>query len=285
MTEDNDNIFDSNFPPPLRGECPSDVSRPAAPGETYNQLFPWHLMPPTGTVVVIGPHAHVGDAHVPIPSPPADDLLADVASDDNYRMERRDVSYLNYILASWQRACIAAAAGSAGAWAFPTFDDVSNAPTTSTIVYNLYDHAGVQWRSSYFIKTWTRRGVYQKKIIVHLANDGYLYMNPALMGATDDVQNDRHQNTTPAGWMVFKTKTEQNPGGKREEIYEALKDFRSFAEAWFGTDDIAQSVLYNVPFRRIDICFKSKGAGPSVGLEFSFERDWQYPGDDPSWWD
>ena len=93
MTKDNDNILGSNFPPPLRGECPSDVPRPAALGENYNRLFPWHLMPPTGTVVVIGPHAHVSDADVPIPPPPVDDLLADVASDDNYRMERRDVSF------------------------------------------------------------------------------------------------------------------------------------------------------------------------------------------------
>jgi hypothetical protein len=103
------------FHPPLKEELPSAESlSPQSRGAVlYRGSFPWTHYPqdrggsfgwtnyPQGTaIVVIG-----GDGHFP---PPVPGTLP-AAEDDTYRMERRDLSYLSYILSSWQRAAIALA--------------------------------------------------------------------------------------------------------------------------------------------------------------------------------
>jgi hypothetical protein len=127
--------------------------------------------------------------------------------------------------------------------------------------YISYEHAGVKWRSSYRVQIEDTTTTF----IVHLANDGFLYFNPSYL-EVENVTNDRHKHMTPSGWKVFKA------GAASDGVKEKLADFEAFAVAWFGTDAIRQSILYNPSCWRIDICFQSKENG--VGLEFSFEADW-----------
>jgi len=262
-----------SFPSPFRGELPSDENPPRAGAETFQQLLPWHLGPTAAVGVVLVPHDYRG------PPPPVDNLT-NPETDDNYQMERRTIDYLCHILSSFQRSYLEKRVKHPNL-SFPTIEEVKVAKSSTAKSYIYYYHAGTRWRSSYFIKV--NQG--EMKLIVHLANDGYLYMTPALLGEFKEVANNRHRQNAPNGWLIFENKTKKHPDGKREEFYGALNDFRLFAKAWFGTDNIKQTVLYNIVYRRIDICFQSKDVRPTIGLEFSFERDWDYPEDDPSWWD
>ena len=249
----------ANFPPPLKEALASDTTARGNPAVVvYRTQFPWELYPPGSSVVVV-----VGGENQNVPPPPPNDLPA--GEDNNYRVERRDLSYLNYILASWQRGVVQVGASNPER-AFPTYSQVAamNAPTH---IFIPYEHAGVKWRSSYRVKI---EGA-TSKLIVHLANDGFLYFNPADV-EIDTVGNDRHKKTCPSGWKVFKQ------GAVADGVKTKLADFKAFAVAWFGTDAIRQSVLYNPTGWRIDICFQHKDT--NVGLEFSFEPDWPVPAED-----
>jgi len=154
----------------------------------------------------------------------------------------------------------------------PTHVEVQKLNESTDKKYIKYEHAGVEWRSFYFVKI----DHFETKLIVHLANDGFLYFNPADIEA-DKVSNDRHKKTCPTtGWMVFKT------GDAADRVKEQLSDFRAFAVAWFGSNSIRQSVLYNPQSWRIDNCFQSKET--NVSLELSFKPDWPVPVED-YWWD
>ena len=254
----------NKFPPPLKEALPSDSSPGNPAAVVYRNLSPWEMYPP-GTAVVI-----LGATQNPPPPPPPPPASLPAAEDDNYRLERRDLSYLSFILSSWQRGAIALAAARP-ARAFPTHAQVQELEASTTKNYIKYEHAGVKWRSSHFVKIDDT----ETNLIVHLANDGFLYFNPADL-EVDKVSNDRHKNTCPTGWMVFKT------GDAADRVKEQLADFKAFAVAWFGSNSIRQSVLYNPQSWRIDICFQSKETG--VGLEFSFEPDWPVPVEN-YWWD
>jgi len=275
----NNQAADNNgsFPPPLKEELASDKDPPRAGAETFQDLFPRHLEPGPLSITTVG--VGLVQHHYRGPPPPIDKLM-NSEEDNKYQMERRDIGYLSYILSAWQRRVLEVSNDNPS-YSFPTIHDVMTRDDSSAKTYIYYRHAGTRWRSSYFIKY----SGDEIKLIVHLANDGYLYMPPTLLGEFAAVTNERHMQSTPTGWLVFKNKSEKHPGGKRQEFYAALNDFRVFANAWFGTVDIRQSLLYNVDHRRIDICFQSKDVTTTIGLEFSFERDWPYPGDDPSWWD
>jgi hypothetical protein len=84
-------------------------------------------------------------------------------------------------------------------------------------------------------------------------------------------RHNRHQHTTSIGWLIFKGGSDPVPEGKREGGY----DFRIFADAWFGNDDLKQCALCNSQERRIELCFQSKEDSP-VDIELSFARDWDY---------
>jgi hypothetical protein len=193
-----------------------------------------------------------------------------VAENDNYHMERRELSYLSFILSSWQRAVIVLAIEKPSR-SFPTYTQVlqMNDPANKNFIQ--YEHAGVKWSSSYRVKI---EGT-TTKLIVHLANDCFLYFNPSDL-EVDNVTNDRHKTTCPFGWKVFKQ------GVGADGVKAQLADFKAFAVAWFGSNAIRQSVLYNPSSWQIDICFQSKDTG--VGLEFSFQADWPVPAED-YWWD
>lgn len=238
-----------SFPPPLKGELPSDKDPPRAGAETdrqeyVNQFLSLFSLEPTAATATVGvvlvPDNYRG------PPPPVESLMY-----YNYQMERRHIGYLSYILSAWQRAVLEVSSRKPSR-SFPTIQDVMSQNESTAKTYYHYRYTGKRWRSSYH----TMVIDLENKLIVHLANDGYLYMPGRL----------------------------KHPGGKCEEFYAALNDFRVFANAWFGTDDIRQSVVYNADQCCIDIRFQSKSVTP-IGLEFSFERGWQYPEDDPSWWD
>jgi hypothetical protein len=134
----------SKFPPPLKEALPSDASQghPAAT-VIYRQLSPWELYPPGTAVVVVA-----ANQESPPPSPPPQSLPA--SEDNNYRLERRELSYLSFILSSWQRGAMALALQNPDR-SFPAYDAVfeMNEPTHNFIEY---EHAGVKWRSSYRVK-------------------------------------------------------------------------------------------------------------------------------------
>ena len=208
-----------------------------------------------------------------IPPPQSPPEETDV---DAYRIDRRDLSYTGYILSAWQRAIIRLQQDHAHpGWSFPTYNQVSALTQTTTKNYINYEHASVKWRSSYFVKVFNNVPV----LIIQLANDGLLYFDPDmfLQADSDGVVNNHHSNTTtPSGWNVFKQ------GELREGVKAKLSDFRVFAEAWFGTSEIRQSILYNSEFCQLDVCFQSKDKG--VGLEFSLVHDW-FLAEENSWWD
>jgi hypothetical protein len=243
------------FPLPLKEELPLDESpSPQSPGVVrHSGIVPWAHYPQGTTIIVIG-----GDRH--LSTPPVPETLP-TEEDNTYRMERRNLSYLSYILSSWQRAVIALANLSPEIPTFPALAQVWEMNSSANKKYIIYEHAGVEWRSSYHVKIENNK----QKLIIHLANDGFLYFNPFDL-EVENVTNDRHRRTTPSGWKVFKT------GTAADSVKEKLADFRAFAVDWFGTDAIRQSVLYNPSCWKIDICFQSKENG--VGLEFSFQADW-----------
>ena len=91
----------NKFPPPLKEALPSGASQGHPATVVYRQLFPWELYPP-GTAVLV-----LGAAQDPPPTPSPESLPS--AEDDNYRLERRELSYLSFILSSWQRGVLALA--------------------------------------------------------------------------------------------------------------------------------------------------------------------------------
>jgi hypothetical protein len=237
------------FPPPLKEPLSSYEAQSPALGETSP--------PPGTTFALLGLY----------PSPPPPVLPS--SEDDSCRIERRELSYLSYILASWQRRILTLPEDT-----FPTFEQVTDRQFVTDTYHVTYAHAGAEWRSSHRIKRLND----QRILIVHLANDGYLYFNPDDL-TVDEVANRRHP-TCNAGWKVFKT------GIPASMVKEKLRDFREFADAWFGTPKIRMSVLYNSESCRVDICFLTKDE--AVGLEFSFEADSPLPPPTPGvslWWD
>jgi hypothetical protein len=157
------------FPLPLKEELPLDESpSPQSPGVVrHSGIVPWAHYPQGTTIIVIG-----GDGH--LPTPPVPETLP-AEEDDTYRMERRDLSYLSYILSSWQRAVIALANLSPEIPTFPALAQVWEMNSSANKKYIIYEHAGVEWRSSYHVKIENNK----QKLIIHLANHGFLYFNPS----------------------------------------------------------------------------------------------------------
>jgi hypothetical protein len=257
-------VFIIPFPPPCKENLPSDALNQQANWPSngnavnlYRSLFPWGLCPGTGVVVLSKG------------TPPSFPTLP-FAEDDTYRIERRELSYLSsYILSSWQRGVLAwEAEDGKKKQVFPMYEQVMEMESLCNCKKFIdYNHPDMPWRSSFEVKC-DRPAT---KLIVHLANDGFLYLNPSEI-EVDQVQNRRYKNTCPEGWLVFKQ------GEVVDRVKTQLSDFRAFAVVWFGTDDIHQSVLYNPSNWRIDICFEHKTT--NIGLGFSFQPDWPVPAED-----
>jgi hypothetical protein len=203
--------------------------------------------------------------------PPIDSVMGQGDGGQDFIIRRRRLSYLGNIFRSWQRAVISQAT-----FSFPECLDVQNAvqKTTRNIIH--YEHDHLSWRSDYFISARADR----KTLVVHLANDGFLYISDKDMESVQlGKPSDRHP-TDPDGWAGLKT-------SRREAAWKELEDFTLFADKWFGSSvEYRKMVLYNSALRRIDICFQAKTlnvSGCSIGLEFSFERDWPVT-DESDWW-
>ena len=204
-----------------------------------------------------------------MPPPPIDTVMGQGAGGQDFVIQRRRLSYLCNIFRSWQRAVI-----SQTVLSFPALMDVQNATqkTTRNIIH--YEHHRLSWRSDYFISVRAD----QKTLVVHLANDGFLYIPDGEMESVQvEKPNDRHP-TERHGWAVLKS-------SRRESALKELEDFTLFADQWFGSLEYRKMVLYSAIRRRIDICFQSKDLvdGVKIGLEFCFERDWPVT-DESDWW-
>jgi hypothetical protein len=180
------------------------------------------------------------------------------------------LSYLCSILRSWQFGVLAQ-----DIRPFPTKDDVRKAFNTTGKVEINYDHHEFMWRSSYFAAA---RDV-QNTLVIHLANDGYLYIHDDSMLPVQLEKASESHTRDPLGWAVFKPQ-------RRESAMAELQPFTDFAEAWFEGDAFRSLVLYkNAGARRVDICFQSKNeVGIKIALEFSFERDWPVIDESDWWW-
>jgi hypothetical protein len=251
-------MLNDKFPRPLQSENDEFSSDEA--GETVTSFVFADIFP---RVVVVSSQ---GFRVLP---PPIDLLMQEGDGNQIYVIEHRRLAYLGKILRSWQRAVI-----EQQIFPFPLYEDVKKATETTTRNVIEYNHHGLQWRSSYFVSTRTK----QKTLIVHLANDGYIYIPDTAMVTTRlETPNDRHP-TEPVGWAVFKT-------ARRDAALQELNDFVAFADSWFGVVPYLKTGLYNADARRIDIRFQSKSTGSGgfkTALEFSFERDWPMT-DESSW--
>eukprot|EP00978_Attheya_sp_CCMP212_P022515 scaffold67214_cov53-Attheya_sp.AAC.4 len=206
------------------------------------------------------------------PPPPIDSIIGNDDSGQTFVRKRRHFSYLCSILRSWQLGILAQ-----DIRPFPTKDDVRKAFNTTGKVQINYDHHDVMCRSSYFVAARDA----QNTLVIHLANDGYLYIHDAAMVAVPvqlEKTNDRHtQDPLGLGWAVFKPQ-------QHESAMAELQPFTDFAKGWFKGDAFRSLVLYNAEARRVDICFQSKNeVGIKIALEFSFERDWSVT-DESNWW-
>jgi hypothetical protein len=146
------------------------------------------------------------------------------------------LSYLGNILRSWQRAVVAQTTLS-----FPRLADVVSTTRTNSPNVIHYEHHGSSWRSSEFISVRAD----QKTLVVHLANDGYLYIHDQEMETVQIGKPNDRQPTEPRGWAVLKT-------SRRESAFNQLQDFEIFAGSWFDSVPYRKIVLYNVAARRID---------------------------------
>jgi hypothetical protein len=203
--------------------------------------------------------------------PPPIDVLMQQGDGNNqlYVIEHRRLAYLGNILRSWQRAVL-----EQPIFPFPLYGDVTKATATTTRTVIEYNHHGLEWCSSYFVSTRTK----EKTLIVHLANDGYIYIPDTAMGMTRlEAPTDRYP-TEPLGWVVLKTE-------RRDAALQELNNFVAIADSWFEGIPYLKTVLYNADARRVDLCFQSKDTGSGgykTALEFSFERDWNIT-DESGW--
>jgi hypothetical protein len=126
-------VFIMPFPPPCKESLPSDALNRLANsnGNAVNlyPLFPWALYSGTGVVILSK-----------VTPPPFPTLPS--AEDDTFRIERRELSYLSYILSSWQRGVLAWEAEDVKKkQVFPTYDQVMETESLCK-KYLDYNHAG-----------------------------------------------------------------------------------------------------------------------------------------------
>jgi hypothetical protein len=128
------------------------------------------------------------------------------------------LAHLGKVLRSWQRAVL-----EQQIFPFPLYEDVTKSTATTTRNAIEFHHHELEWRSSYFVSTRTK----QKTLIVHLANDGYIYIPDTTMASTRlEALKDRHP-TEPLGWAVLKI-------DRRDTALQELNHFVAFANSWFG---------------------------------------------------
>ena len=188
---------------------------------------------------------------------------------DEPTKERHDIGYISANLTSWNNRI-------SGKGLIPTFEKVQNATATTVPQEVEYDHDGLVWRSDYNIHI--RRltdGTKVRKLVVHLPNDGYFYVDEELLPVLCSSQrNERYIKTCPNGWAYLD-----------KAIWSKLIPFETWARQWFGYTEgqiLQRQILYNDAKNRMDICLRCPST--NVEVEFSFEPGYPIPEVPESFW-
>jgi hypothetical protein len=89
-----------------------------------------------------------------------------------------------------------------------------------------YDKDGLTWRSDCLVRVIKQVKSDKRRLVIHLPNDGYLYVSEDLLPVMmKDQANDRHLKTCPKGWAILEP-----------EIWAKLTAIEDFARDWFGYD-------------------------------------------------
>lgn len=177
-------------------------------------------------------------------------------AEDDVR-ERHDIGYLCNIVDSWRTYV-----ESEEKVNLPTFADVSAAGANTVPEFADFDRDGLVWPADFRIMRRREHGAMWKRLVIHLANDGFFYCDESLLEiARSDVSQNRHATCTN-GWAVMDAKT----------VLPKLGPIVAFARQWFGYDaekTLRKLVLYHAEANRVDVCIRCDES--HVALEFSFE--------------
>lgn len=188
--------------------------------------------------------------------------------------ERFDISHLSVNLTSWEKRL-----PSLQRKLF-TFAEAKSMVYDSPHVEFEYELDGLTWSCEYFVKTWeSRAGNLMKKLVIHLPNDGFFYVNEEAMsdfvGKIKKVgqKNNRHKKTNCyEGWTVME-----------KTIWDKLKPFENFMVKWCGEeydqDRVEKTVLYHGAANRVDIIMRMD----LIAVEFSFEHNFPVALEDDFW--
>ena len=155
--------------------------------------------------------------------------------------------------------------------ALPTLPEVQEA-TNGTVPLSIdYVRDGLIWRSDIRVCLLVDdKDVLWKSLVVHLPNDGFFYVDEALLPMlAKDKRNPRHMNTCSEGWAYLD-----------KCLWPKLILFEEFARNWFGYDGddnkkLQRQILYNDVNNRMDICLRCPHT--KVGLDISFEPGYPVP--------
>jgi hypothetical protein len=123
--------------------------------------------------------------------PPIDTVMGQDDESHDFIIKRRRLSYLCNILRSWQRGVT-----SQSVITFPEFTDVRDATDTTTRNIIAFDHHRSSWRLG--VEIFVQSNL--KTLVVHLPNDGYLYIPDGEMEVVQQAKpNDRTQQSQTDG--------------------------------------------------------------------------------------
>jgi hypothetical protein len=153
----------------------------------------------------------------------------------------------------------------------PTLQEVQAATEGNAPLPIDYVRDGLIWRSDIRVCLLVdHKDVLWKHFLVHLPNDGFFYVNEALLPVlAKDKRNARHMNTRSEGWAYLD-----------KCLWPKLIPFEKFARKWFGYDNddnkkLQRQILYNEFNNQMDICFRCPET--KVGIDFSLEPGYPVP--------
>ena len=151
----------------------------------------------------------------------------------------------------------------------PTLQEVQEATQGNVPLPIDYDRDGLIWRSDIRVCLLVdHKDVLWKNLVVHLPNDGFFYVDEALLPVlAKDKRNARHMNSCSEGWAYLD-----------KCLWPKLFPFEEFARKWFGYDGNKKpqrQILYNDVNNRVDICLRCPET--KVGIDFLFEPGYPVP--------
>ena len=154
----------------------------------------------------------------------------------------------------------------AGVRVVPSYAAIRNASNSTVPIESIFSHDGARWRADTRIKLTNLHingtPVLEKKLIVHLPNDGIISLKDGLyqVGKTN-LTNNEHGWTCPQGWALLKP-----------EVWAKLQPFEEWARKWYGYppgQKLQKQVLINDERNRMDI--KLRCLATNVAIGFCFE--------------